>query len=47
MSLSKLFVLDDDLSVVESYGGYRVQPFGGDPLDEELLKVAEAVEASA
>jgi hypothetical protein len=42
------FVVDDDASVVESYGGYRVEPFGGDPGDEELLRVAEAVvEASA
>ena len=46
MSLSKLFVVDDDASVVESYGGYRVEPFGGDPWDEELLGLPEAVEAS-
>jgi phosphoglycolate phosphatase-like HAD superfamily hydrolase len=40
------FAVDDNASVVESHGGYRVEPFGGDPLDEELLRVAEAVEAS-
>jgi hypothetical protein len=40
------FAVDDDASVVESYGGYKVEPFGGDPLDEELLKVAEAMYAS-
>ena len=40
------FVVDDDASVVESYGGYRVEPFEGDPWDEELLKMPEAVEAS-
>jgi hypothetical protein len=40
------FVVDDDASVVESYGGYRVEPFEGDPWDEELLRVAEAVEES-
>jgi hypothetical protein len=38
--------VDDDLSVVESYGGFRVVPFEGDPRDEELLKVPEAVDAS-
>ena len=40
------FVVDDDASVVESYGGYRVEPFEGDPPDEKLLGVPEAVEAS-
>ncbi len=40
------FAVDDDASVVASYGGYRVEPFGGDLWDEELLRVAEAVEAS-
>ena len=39
-------VVDDDASVVESHGGYGVEPFGGDPWDEELRGVAEAVEAS-
>ena len=39
--------MDDDTGVVESYGGYRVERFGGDPGDEELLRAAEAVEASA
>ncbi len=41
------FAVDDNAGVVESYGGYRVEPFGGDPGDEELLRAAEAVEASA
>jgi hypothetical protein len=40
------FVVDDDASVVESYGGYRVEPFEGDLWDEELLRVPEAVDAS-
>ncbi len=40
------FAVDDDASVVGSYGGFRVEPFGGDPGDEELLGVPEAVEAS-
>ncbi len=40
------FVVDDGASMVESCGGYRVEPFGGDPWDEELLRVPEAVEAS-
>jgi hypothetical protein len=44
MSLSEQFV--DDASVVESYGGYRVELFEGDSGDEELLRVAEAVDAS-
>ena len=39
------FAVDDDVSVVESYGGYRVEPFEGDPWDEELLRVPGAVEA--
>jgi hypothetical protein len=39
-------VVDDNASVVESYGGLRVGPFEGDPWDEELLKVPEAVDAS-
>ncbi len=37
------FAVDDDASVVEDCGGYLVEPFGGDPNDEELLRVAEAV----
>ena len=45
MSLSELFAVDDDPSVVESYGGLRVEPFEGAPWDEELLRVPEAVEA--
>jgi hypothetical protein len=40
------FAVDDDASVVESYGGLRVEPFEGDPWDEELLKLPEAVDAS-
>ena len=32
--------------MVESYGGYRVKPFGCDPWDEEFLKVPEAMAAS-
>jgi hypothetical protein len=36
----------DDASVVVSYGGYRVEPFEGDPWDEELLGVPEAVDAA-
>ena len=40
------FVVDDNSSVVESYGGLRVGPFQGDPWDEELLGVPEDVEAS-
>jgi hypothetical protein len=39
------FVVDDDASVVESYGGYRVEPFKGDPEDEELLRVPKTVDA--
>ena len=38
--------VDGDASVVGSYGGYRMVPFGGDPGNEELLSVAEAVGAS-
>ena len=40
------FAVDDDASVVETHGGYRVTPFDGNPRDEELLRAAEAVEAS-
>jgi hypothetical protein len=32
------FAVDDDASVVDSYGGYRVEPFGGDSWDKELLR---------
>jgi len=40
MSLSELFVVDDYASVVSSYSGYCVEPFGGgDQWDEELLGV--------
>jgi len=37
------FAVDDDPSIVEAYGGYLVEPFAGDPRDEGLLRVAEAV----
>ncbi len=37
------FAVDDDASVVEAQGGYRVAPFDGDPWHEGLLRVAEAV----
>lgn len=40
------FVVDDDASVVESYGGLRVESFEGDPWDKELLRVPGAVEVS-
>jgi hypothetical protein len=40
------FVVDDDGLVVPSYGGLRVEPFGADPRDEELLRVPEVVDAS-
>ena len=39
------FAVDDDASVVEAHGGYRIAPFGGDPGDEELLRAVEALEA--
>jgi hypothetical protein len=37
------FAVDDDASVVETHGGHRITPFDGDPRDEELLRVAEAI----
>ena len=40
------FAVDDDASVVESYGGYGVEPFEGDLWDEELLGVPKAVYGS-
>ena len=40
------FVVDDDRSMVEAHGGYRITPFDGDPKDEELMRVTQAVEAS-
>jgi hypothetical protein len=40
------FVVDDDRSMVEAHGGYRIMPFDGDPKDEELMRVTQAVEAS-
>lgn len=40
------FAVDDDASFTGSCGGLRVEPFGGDASDEELLKVPGAVAAS-
>jgi hypothetical protein len=40
------FAVDDDASFAGSRGGHRVEPFGGDEHDEELLRVVEAVEVS-
>jgi hypothetical protein len=37
------FAVDDDASVVEAHGGYRIAPFDGDPGDEELLRAAQAI----
>ena len=37
------FAVDDDPSMVEARGGYLIEPFGGDPHDEELLRVVEAI----
>jgi hypothetical protein len=37
------YAVDDDEGVVEEYGGYLVRPYGGDPLDRELLRVLEAL----
>jgi len=37
------FAVDDDASMVEAHGGYRIKHFYGDPWDEELLGAAEAV----
>jgi hypothetical protein len=37
------FAVDDDASMVEAHGGYRIPPFRGDPWDEELLRAAEAI----
>jgi hypothetical protein len=33
----------DDASVVEAHGGHRIKPFDGDPGNEELLRMAEAI----
>jgi hypothetical protein len=41
------FAVDDDASVVEAHGGFRVTPFDGDPGDEGLLRAAETVEGEA
>ena len=37
------FAVDDDTSVVEAHGGYRIKPFDGDPGDEELMRAAKAI----
>ena len=39
------FAVDDDASMIEAHGGYRVAPFDGDPWDEELLRAVEALDA--
>ncbi len=36
----------DDEGVVEEYGGYLVEPYGGDASDTELLAVLDAIKAS-
>ena len=41
------FAVDDDASVVEAHGGHLIKPFDGDPLDEELLRAAEAVDGAS
>ncbi len=38
------YAVDDDEGVVEEYGGYLVRPYGGDPLDSELLGVLDAIQ---
>ncbi len=40
------YAVDDDESAVEGYGGYLVEPYGGDPWDSELLAVLDAIKAS-
>jgi len=37
------FAVDDDASMVEAHGGYRIPPFRGEPREEELLRAAEAI----
>jgi hypothetical protein len=39
------FVVDDQASWVEEHGGFLVKAYNGDPRDQELLGVVEAVEA--
>ena len=39
------FAVDDDASVVEAHGGYRITPFDGDPADEELMRAVDALDA--
>lgn len=39
------YAVDNDGGVVEEYGGYLVEPYGGDPQDSELLAVLDAIEA--
>ncbi|MGH3087843.1 MAG: HAD family hydrolase [Rubrobacteraceae bacterium] len=37
------FVVDDEQSMIETYGGHTVSLFIGDPNDDELWKVVESV----
>ena len=37
------YAVDDDGGVVERYGGYLVDPFGGDPQDNELFAVLDTL----
>jgi hypothetical protein len=37
------YAVDDSPDIVESYGGYTVTPFDGDPEDRELWRVVEAL----
>jgi hypothetical protein len=39
------FVVDDQPSWVEEHGGFLVKAYNGDPWDQELLGVVEAVKA--
>ena len=38
------FVVDDQPGLVRQYGGYEINPFSGDPDDEELWRVVEEIE---
>ena len=37
------FIVDDQPHLVEEYGGHKIAPFDGNPEDEELWRVVEAV----
>lgn len=39
------FAVDDDEGVVDGYGGYLVEPYGGDASDTELLAVLDTIKA--